>query len=105
KVELPELDTKIDRRELKVAEQLVEALSSEFDPTRHKDTYREALLALIDQKLKGGTVKGPTRLKVVVSKVVDIMDKLSGSIKEAGKQKNYKPKPPVKKKASKSRAA
>jgi len=105
KVELPELETQIDKRELKVAEQLVEALSSEFDPTTYKDTYREALLELIDQKLKGGTVKGPARPKVAATKVVDIMDKLRESIKEAEKQRKPKAKPAAKKKTSKSKAA
>ena len=106
KLDLPEQDAKIDRRELKVAEQLVEALSSEFDPARYKDTYREALLALIDQKLKGGTVKGPARPKVAATKVVDIMDKLRESIKEAEKQRKVKGKPAAaKKRASKSKAA
>jgi DNA end-binding protein Ku len=105
KLDLPEQDTKVDKRELKVAEQLVQALSSDFDPSKYKDTYREALLELIEQKLKGGIIKGPARPKVAGTKVVDIMDKLRESIKEAEKSKKSRPKPAAKKKPSKSRAA
>jgi len=105
KLDLPEQDAKVDKRELKVAEQLVQALSSDFDPSKYKDTYREALLELIDQKLKGGTVKAPAGAKVAATKVVDIMDKLRESIKEAEKQRKPKAKPTAKKRASKSKAA
>jgi DNA end-binding protein Ku len=103
KLDLPEQDTKVDKRELKVAEQLVEALSSKFEPAKYKDTYREALLELIDQKLKGGTVKGPARAKVAATKVVDIMDKLRQSIQEV--KRKSKTTTSGKKKTSKSRAA
>ena len=105
KLDLPEEDAKVDKRELKIAEQLVQALSSDFDPSKYKDTYREALLELIDQKLKGGTVKAPSGAKVAATKVVDIMDKLRESIKEAEKQRKPKAKPTAKKRASKSKAA
>jgi DNA end-binding protein Ku len=105
KLDIPEQDAKSDKRELKVAEQLVQALSSDFDPSKYKDTYREALLELIDQKLKGGPVRGPARPKAAATKVVDIMDKLRESIKEAEKAKSSRPKPAARRKGSKSRAA
>jgi len=40
-------------RELKMAEQLIESLSSEFEPTKFHDEYREQVLALIEAKANG----------------------------------------------------
>ena len=36
-----------------MAEQLVEAMTDEFDPTKYKDEYREALLKVIEAKVEG----------------------------------------------------
>jgi DNA end-binding protein Ku len=38
---------------------LIEAMAVEWDPTRYEDHYRERLLAVIESKRKGGTVKAP----------------------------------------------
>ena len=40
-------------RELKMAEQLIASLSSEFAPQKFKDEYREQVLALIERKAAG----------------------------------------------------
>jgi DNA end-binding protein Ku len=40
-------------RELKMAEQLIDSLSSDFDPTKFKDEYRERVLDLIERKANG----------------------------------------------------
>jgi DNA end-binding protein Ku len=40
-------------RELKMAEQLIESLASEFDPTKFKDEYRERVINLIERKAAG----------------------------------------------------
>lgn len=44
---------KPDDREIKMAEQLVEALAGEFKPGDFRDTYRERLLEFIEKKAKG----------------------------------------------------
>jgi len=105
KLEMPEEGIKIDKRELKMAQQLVEALTSPFDPSKYKDTYREALLELIEQKRKGGAAKPGARPRAAATKVVDIMDKLRQSIEEVKKQKKPRPSPAASKKRSKSRPA
>ena len=43
-----------------MAASFVESLSADFDPTRFRDDYREALLAVIDNKLAGGAGLAPT---------------------------------------------
>jgi DNA end-binding protein Ku len=73
-------DAGLDRREIDLALQLVDTLAGEFEPEKYRDQYREALLALIEQKLQGrppaavGARKPPT-------KVVDLMQALEASLK------------------------
>ena len=54
---LDELDTVSDQqasdRELAMARQLIESLSADFDPERHRDDYRDRVLALIEAKASG----------------------------------------------------
>jgi DNA end-binding protein Ku len=45
------------RQEAKMAEQLVDSLHEKFDPTDYEDTYREAVLDLIDRKAKGKKIE------------------------------------------------
>jgi DNA end-binding protein Ku len=47
---------KVDDRELKIAEQLIDSLATEFDPTKYHDEYREQVLALVEKKAKGEKV-------------------------------------------------
>src|SRR5436190_1930402 len=53
--ELPEADkaTKASKRELDMAEQLIGSLTSEFDPEKYRDEYRERVLDLIERKAEG----------------------------------------------------
>ncbi len=54
---LDELDAIADAeatpRELKMAEQLIASLSSDFDPTKFRDEYRDRVLELIERKASG----------------------------------------------------
>ena len=61
-VEAGDLEVTIPRKgpskqEAKMAEQLVDSLHEEFDPADHEDTYREAVLELIDRKAKGKKIE------------------------------------------------
>lgn len=47
----------LDKREIAMAEQLLNALVDEFDPSKFHDQYRERVLALIKTKARGGKVK------------------------------------------------
>ena len=53
-------DAELRPQELSMAASFVESLSADFDPTRFRDDYREALLAVIDNKLAGGAGLAPT---------------------------------------------
>ena len=45
------------KKEVEMASQLVDSLHREFDPTDYEDTYREAVLKLIERKAKGEEVE------------------------------------------------
>ncbi len=47
----------ITEEELELANNLVTALATDFDPARYKDRYREALLQMIEAKIEGKTIQ------------------------------------------------
>src|SRR5438093_10477269 len=48
---------KVAKRELDMAAQLIESFTSEWKPEQYRDTYRDALLEVIDAKQKGKKVR------------------------------------------------
>ena len=85
-------DVEIDPREQVMAEQLIATLEAEFEPGRHKDTYREAVLDLIDRKAAGETGDGLVSAPAASSdKVVDLMAALEASVAEAKKARGRHP--------------
>ena len=46
-------DLKVSDREVKMAQQLIDSLSSEFDPSQYRDEYRDKVLELIEKKASG----------------------------------------------------
>ncbi len=100
-------DIKIDKKELAMAEQLIASLDSEFEPEEHKDTYREAVLELIDRKVAGETDLVVTAPEQTSDVVVDLMAALEASVAQAKEAKKRHPaakkKAPAKK-ASKTKA-
>ena len=91
---------KADARELKMASQLVESLTVEWDPKRYNDTYRERLLDVIKRKAKGEEiVTEPDHEKS--ADVVDLMAALEASI-EASKQRGGRSKTKSRSRARKS---
>jgi DNA end-binding protein Ku len=87
-------------RELKMAKQLVESLSGPFEPEKYADSYREAVLALIEQKAEGKAIAvAPAEEPKAVP---DLMAALEASI-AAAKQRTKKP-AAKKKKPSKTAA-
>ena len=68
--------------ELRMAEQLVEAMTESFDPARYRDEYREALLGLIQAKIEGQEIVTPEPVESG-SNLVDLMKLLEASVKAA----------------------
>jgi len=73
---------KLTDRELKIAGQLIESLTADFDPTAYTDTYRERVADLVRQKAEGGDVVIEEE-KEEPEKVTDIMAALEASLDDA----------------------
>lgn len=66
--------------ELKMAVNLIEQLSQEFDPALYKDTYSAELMKIIKQKAKGKNIKAPKAQPAKEGKVIDLMAQLKASL-------------------------
>ena len=52
---------KVSDREVKMAQQLIDSLSSDFDPSKYRDEYRDKVLDLIERKASGRGDRRPAR--------------------------------------------
>jgi DNA end-binding protein Ku len=91
--ELAPADKEPSDREKKLALHLISELSGAFDPSRHPDEYRNAVVAAVDEKVAAGQVTRdtseaaapgqPTAAPATVA--IDLEELLARSIKAAGK--------------------
>jgi len=98
-------NVKTSDRELTMARQLIDSLSSDFEPEKYHDEYRERVLDLIERKAQGETIviEEPTQEEAPVP---DLMAALEASIAGAKGQSKAKPKAKPKKRApAKKKAA
>jgi DNA end-binding protein Ku len=89
--ELESLDSiELTDRERKMAEQLVESLTANFEPAKYQDAYREQVLGLIERKAAGEelTEVAPTEAP---TPVVDLMAALEASVKAAKEARGRHP--------------
>ncbi|HEY7255700.1 MAG TPA: Ku protein [Solirubrobacterales bacterium] len=78
---LPAKQPKVGKREVEMAEQLIDSLTREFDPSVYRDEYREELLALIERKAEGEDVlAGVTAEEPKATRAPDLMAALEESI-------------------------
>jgi DNA end-binding protein Ku len=78
---LPEAEVEIKPGERAMAEQLVAAMTAEFDPAAYHDEYREALTSIIEAKAAGAEIAEP--VAAPAAKVVDLMAALEASVAAA----------------------
>jgi DNA end-binding protein Ku len=97
---LPSEAPKVAARERKMAEQLIESLSTEFDPTAYRDEYREQLMALIESKAEGKEIVAAETAAPAPTKAPDLMAALEESVAAAEKKRGAKKRKPAKKKAA-----
>ena len=69
-------------RELTIARQLIESMTTDWDPARYVDTYRERVEELIESKRTGETIETAAPAPQP-SKVVDLTETLRRSVEEA----------------------
>jgi len=84
---LDEID--VDERETAMARQLIAALEAGFEPDRYTDSYRDAVLELIERKASGDSTATVAPAAPTSDTVVDLMAALEASVaaaKEARKR-------------------
>lgn len=84
--DLPEMEAaegvEVSDREIAAARQLVDSLTSEWDPSRYHDTYREQVLDLLERKAEGETISTEAP-EEPSGNVLDLMSALEASIERA----------------------
>jgi len=88
---IPSAEADVNEGEAKMALQLVDAMSDEFDAGKYKDQYNDALLQIIEKKLKGKPIRAkkeaqaPTNVLDLMSRLKESIDQSSGAQKTATK--------------------
>jgi DNA end-binding protein Ku len=88
-LDLPRPSRLPTKREVEMAQALIDALARSFSPGRFKDTYRERVLELIKRKAKGETIEIPEREEpeTATDLAAALEASLNGSGKRSGKGK------------------
>jgi DNA end-binding protein Ku len=84
---------KPDAKALKMASQLLDAMASDWKPSRYHDTYTEELKGRIDARDKGKKIVEEEPPEPTGGKVVDLMAALEESVAKAkgGGRRRAKP--------------
>jgi DNA end-binding protein Ku len=82
-IDIPKTD--IGRKELDMATSLVKTMAGKWKPEKYHDEYREALMSLIEEKVKAGGKAAPGAKTKAPSatRIVDLVSVLEQSLKEA----------------------
>jgi DNA end-binding protein Ku len=78
---IPQDGEDVHKHELDMAVMLIENLSAHFDPARHNDEYRQALLKVVEAKLNNQPLERPAAPEP--AKVTDLMAALKASVEAA----------------------
>src|SRR4051812_49254168 len=78
--ELTRPKTDLNDKELKMANALIESMSSEWQPDKYRDEYRDAVMEMIEQKAKNKSLPAPAPAAPRATNVVDLVKVLQESI-------------------------
>jgi DNA end-binding protein Ku len=101
---LPAEQPKVAKKEVEMAEQLIDSLTSDFDPSAYRDEYREELMSLIERKAEGKEIVAPEAPEQEATKAPDLMAALEESIAAVKGKSDGKARKPAKAKAKKKAA-
>jgi DNA end-binding protein Ku len=73
---------RIDRRELQMAQDLIDRMAGDFDISRYKDRYRQQLMGVIRKKARGQRIEVPDAPKTEAAP--DLMEALRASLDGTG---------------------
>lgn len=83
----PSAEVKISDAEIEMAKLLIAQLEGEFDPEAYTDSYREALLEVVEAKLAGTEMPEQSDRSAPTGDVVDLMAALKASVDAAKKRR------------------
>jgi DNA end-binding protein Ku len=90
----PRSEEKPGAAELKLANQLIESISSDtFDAKAYHDEYRQRVLDLIEQKSKGKSLQVSAKAAKPEVGVVDLMQRLKDSVAQSAQRKGARSRP------------
>jgi DNA end-binding protein Ku len=81
-----ERDVETSESDYKMASMLIDSLTEDFDPSRYRDTYRDALMAAVNEKIEGREVTAP-EIPEEAPQVVDLTEALKRSLEEVKARK------------------
>ncbi len=103
--DLPEeKKAKASKKEVEMAQQLIDSLTTDFDPSRYRDEYRDAVLEMIERKAEGHTIDVEAPQASEPEEVPDLMAALEASISSSKRQSGAKPKSTSSSNGSKSKS-
>lgn len=77
----------ISKKEMDMANMLIDSMSDKFDPVKYKDDYYEKVMDIIRMKIAGVSPEVPAAKGPGPAKVVDLMEILKQSLSETKKAK------------------
>lgn len=97
----------VGKREMTMAKSLIDSMSSEWNPEKYKDDYREALMEVIEEKVEAGgkEIEEKPRKAPKPTKVIDLVSVLQKSLEETGGKRRTRGKSRAKKVHPAKRAA
>jgi DNA end-binding protein Ku len=102
---VPSRRPKVDKKELEMAETLIERFTSRFDHEQYEDEYRKRLLKIVKRKQKGEEIhaEAPAEER---EEPADILDALRASVEaaKAGRSSNGRGKKTTRRRRTKARA-
>ncbi|PYL23944.1 MAG: Ku protein [Verrucomicrobia bacterium] len=83
KLHVPE-KVEVGKREMNMAKSLIDSMSSKWNPEKYRDDYREALMEVIEEKVKvgGKEIEEKPKPKKKPTKVIDLVQVLQQSLRE-----------------------
>jgi DNA end-binding protein Ku len=84
--EIPDAgDLEASKREVQMAQELIDSLAGDFDPDKYRDEYRERVLELVERKAEGEEIAIQPQ-EEAPAEVPDLMAALEASIASAKRQ-------------------
>ena len=79
----------VRKRELNMAKSLIDSMSAEWNPSKYRDDYREALMEVIEEKVEAGgkEIEAKPKKGPKPTKVIDLVSVLQKSLEQTGAKK------------------